>query len=332
MVKPREKSKKTCLVSGGAGFIGSHLCESLLRAGYKVICIDNFLTGSKDNVEHLMENTNFMLINASVIKELPEIIKDENINYIFHLASPASPNKKSPISYMTFPLETMDVNSIGTRRLLRLARKKNAKFLLASTSEVYGDPKIHPQTEDYWGHVNPNGPRSCYDESKRFAEALTMVYKRRFEVDVRIVRIFNTYGPKMDIRDGRAIVNFIVQALKNEPITIYGKGKQTRSFCYVTDLVDGLKKAMFVKESKNKVFNLGNPDEHTIAQLADKIKRATKSKSKLSYEAIPTDDPRKRKPDISKARKVLDFKPKVRFSDGLNKTIVYFEKKLAEAE
>jgi len=332
MSTPREKQVKTCLISGGAGFIGSHLCEDLLKKRYRVICIDNFLTGSKDNVEHLMENDNFMLINADVIKKLPEVVKEEEIDYIFHLASPASPNKKSPISYMNFPLETMDVNSIGTRRLLKLARKKKIKFLLASTSEVYGDPKIHPQTEDYWGNVNPNGPRSCYDESKRFAEALTMVYKRRFGVDVRIVRIFNTYGPRMDIRDGRAIVNFIVQALKNEPMTIYGKGKQTRSFCYVADLVSGLKKAMFTKESKGRVFNLGNPEEFTIAQLAEKIKRATKSKSKFSYEAMPTDDPRKRRPDISKARKFLGFKPKVKFSDGLNKTIAYFEKKLAEVE
>ena len=279
-----------------------------------------------------MENANFMLVNADVIKKLPEAITDEDVDYIFHLASPASPNEKSPISYMNLPLETMDANSVGTRRLLRLAVKKKARFLLASTSEVYGDPKIHPQTEDYWGHVNPNGPRSCYDESKRFAEALTMVYKRKFEVDVRIVRIFNTYGPRMDLKDGRAIVNFIIQALKNEPITMYGKGKQTRSFCYVTDLVEGLRKAMFIKESKGKVFNLGNPDEYTIMQLAGKIKLATKSKSKIVYEDLPPDDPRKRRPDISRAKKILGFRPKVRFSDGLSKTIDYFEKKLAEAE
>jgi len=323
---------KSCLVSGGAGFIGSHLCESLIKGGYKVFCVDNFLTGSKDNVANLMEEEGFLLVNADVVRKLPELLVESEIDYIFHLASPASPNSQSPISYMNLPLETMDVNSLGTRRLLRLARKKQARFLLASTSEIYGDPKQHPQTEDYWGYVNPHGPRSCYDESKRFAEALAMVYKRKFKVDVRIARIFNTYGPRMDMRDGRAIVNFIIQALKGEPMTVHGRGKQTRSFCYVNDMVAGLKKAMFSKEANSRVFNLGNPDEYTIMELAKKIKRVTKSKSKFSYKTMPEDDPAKRKPDISKARKELNWRPKVKLTEGLNKTIKYFEKKLAEKE
>ncbi len=215
-----EKKMKTFLIAGGAGFIGSHLCEKLLKDGYRVFCIDNFSTGSRDNVNYLMENENFLLINADIIKRLPDALLEEKIDYIFHLASPASPNTNSPISYMNLPLETMDVNSIGTRRLLRLAKKKNARFVYASTSEIYGDPKEHPQTEKYWGNVNPRGSRSCYDESKRFGEALTMIYVRKFDADARIARIFNTYGPKMDMRDGRAIVNFTVQALKNEPMTV----------------------------------------------------------------------------------------------------------------
>lgn len=324
------KPIKTGLVAGGAGFIGSHLCKSLVRDGYKVLCVDNFLTGSKNNVLPLIKEGNFLLVNADITKKLPDVLLEEEIDYIFHLASPASPNIKSPISYMNFPLETMDVNSIGTRRLLQLAKRKQARLLFASTSEIYGNPKQHPQTENYWGYVNPNGPRSCYDESKRFGESLTMLYVRESNVDARIARIFNTYGPKMNVRDGRAIVNFIVQALKNEPITIYGRGKQTRSFCYVDDMVAGLKKLMLTKNMKGEVFNLGNPDEYTILELANKIKRATKSKSKLTYENLPPDDPSRRKPDISKAKKKLNWQPKVKFSQGLAKTIAYFEKKLSE--
>lgn len=320
----------TCLVSGGAGFIGSHLCQNLIKDGYKVICLDNFLTGSKENVEELVENSNFLLVNTDVTKKLPELIIDSKIEYIFHLASPASPNETSAISYMNFPLETMDANSIGTRRLLRLAKSKGAKFLFASTSEVYGNPQEHPQTEEYWGYVNPNGIRSCYDESKRFGEALTFVYLRKFNVDARIVRIFNTFGPKMAKGDGRAIVNFIVQALRNEPITIYGKGKQTRSLCYVSDMVKGLKAAMFTNESKGQVFNLGNPEEYTILQLAEKVKKAIGSKSKLVYKDLPEDDPARRKPDISKAKKILNWKPEVSFRRGLKKTIKYFQETLKE--
>ena len=327
-----QSKDKVCLVSGGAGFIGSHLCESLLKDGYKVICVDNFLTGSKDNVENLLENNRFILINADVIKPLPEVILDEQIEYIFHLASPASPSSDSPISYMKLPLETMDVNSIGTRRLLRLTKRKKARLVYASTSEVYGDPNVHPQKEDYWGNVNPNGVRSCYDESKRFGEALCFVYLRKMDVDVRIARIFNTYGPKMDKRDGRAIVNFIVQALKNEPLTVYGKGNQTRSFCYVDDLVKGIKKMMFTEKLSGEVINLGNTDEYTILHLAKRVKKALKSKSKIVYSKLPEDDPSKRKPDIGKAKKLLAWEPKVNFSKGLEKTIGYFKKIINDVE
>jgi len=319
------------LVAGGAGFIGSHLCQSLLKDGYRVICIDNFLTGKKANVAPLLAHPKFLLINTDVSKPLPEALIEEKLDYIFHLASPASPNSLSPLSYMNLPLETMDANSLGTRRLLRLARKHKAKFLFASTSEVYGDPQVHPQPETYWGYVNPIGIRSCYDEAKRFGEALTMVYIRRFKLNARIVRIFNTYGPRMDIKDGRAVANFIVQALTNQPITIYGQGKQTRSFCYVDDLVTGLKKALLTESSKGQVINLGNPEEFTVLDLAKKIKRATGSASPIKIEAmeLPEDDPEKRRPDISRAKKLLGWQPKIKFSQGLEKTIAYFREKLA---
>lgn len=322
------------LVAGGAGFIGSHLCQSLLKDGYRVICLDNFLTGKKANVAPLLEQPKFLLINADVSRPLPQMIIDEKIDYIFHLASPASPNASSPLSYMNLPLETMDANSLGTRRLLRLTRKHKAKFLYASTSEVYGDPKEHPQPETYWGYVNPVGSRSCYDEAKRFGEALTMVYVRRFRLNARIVRIFNTYGPRMDIKDGRAVANFIVQALTNQPLTIYGKGKQTRSFCYVDDLVLGLKKAMFTESTKGQVINLGNPEEFTVLDLANKIKRAAGSASPIKIEAreLPEDDPEKRRPDISRAKKLLNWQPKVKFSQGIKKTIAYFQDKLAHEQ
>lgn len=324
-------SMSTCLVAGGAGFIGSHLSTTLIKEGYKVLCLDNFSTGSKNNITELMTNGNFLLINSDVTKKLPEVVMETKIDYVFHLASPASPNESSPISYMSLPLETMDVNSIGTRRLLRLAKKNQAKFLMASTSEIYGDPSIHPQPETYWGNVNTLGIRSCYDESKRFSEALTMVYVRKFKLDARIVRIFNTYGPNMDLRDGRAIVNFIIQALKNEPITVFGKGQQTRSLCYVTDLVDGFKKAMFGKKTTGEVFNLGNPDELTILNLAKKVKKATASQSEIIFTDLPEDDPTRRKPDISKAKKILNWQPKISLNVGLEKTIKYFQDTLKNA-
>jgi len=327
-----DRQNKTSLVAGGAGFIGSHLCENLVKTGQRVICVDNFITGSKDNVDQLMEESNFMLVNADITKRLPEILLDEKIDYIYHLASPASPSMESPISYMSLPLETMDANSVGTRRLLRLARKKQARFLFASTSEVYGDPdsKHHPQDEEYWGNVNPNGERACYDESKRFGEALTMVYVRKFEVDARIARIFNTYGPQMDLRDGRAVVNFIIQALKEKPITVYGRGKQTRSFCYVDDLVAGLKKIMLAKGAVGEVYNVGNTDEYSMIDLARKIKRMTRSKSKIVYQPLPPDDPSRRKPDLNKIKRQLGWKPKVKFTHGLDKTIKFFEQKLKD--
>ncbi len=322
------------LVAGGAGFIGSHLCQSLLKDDYRVICLDNFLTGKKANVAPLLDHPKFLLINADVSRPLPQVLLDEKVDYIFHLASPASPNALSPLSYMNLPLETMDANSLGTRRLLRLARKHKAKFLFASTSEVYGDPREHPQKESYWGYVNPIGIRSCYDEAKRFGEALTFVYIRRFKINARIVRIFNTYGPRMDIKDGRAVANFIVQALTNEPLTIYGKGKQTRSFCYVDDMVAGLKKAMFTDTAKGQVINLGNPEEFTVLDLAKKIKRAAVSASPIKIEAreLPEDDPEKRRPDISRAKKLLNWQPKIRFSRGLEKTIAYFREKLSHEQ
>ena len=322
------------LVAGGAGFIGSHLCQSLLKDGYRVICVDNFLTGKKANVAPLLSHPKFLLINADISRPLPQVLVDEKVDYISHLASPASPNALSPLSYMNLPLETMDANSLGTRRLLRLARRHKAKFLFASTSEVYGDPREHPQKESYWGYVNPVGIRSCYDEAKRFGEALTMVYIRRFKINARIVRIFNTYGPRMDIKDGRAVANFIVQALRNEQLTIYGKGKQTRSFCYIDDMVLGLKKAMLTDTTKGQVINLGNPDEFTVLNLAKKIKLAAGSASPIKIEAqeLPQDDPEKRRPDISRAKKLLNWQPKIRFSQGLKKTIAYFQNKLSHEQ
>lgn len=322
------------LVAGGAGFLGSHLCQSLLKDGHRVVCLDNFLTGRKTNVEIFLNHPKFLLVNADVSRPLPEVITDTKFDYIFHLASPASPNSQSPLSYMNLPLETMDANSLGTRRLLRLARKHNGKFLFASTSEVYGDPREHPQKESYWGYVNPVGQRSCYDEAKRFGEALTMVYIRRFKLNARVVRIFNTYGPRMDIKDGRAVANFIVQALKNESITVYGKGRQTRSFCYVDDMILGLKKAMFIDATKGQVINLGNPEEFTVLDLAKKIKRAAGSDSPIKIEAqeLPEDDPEKRRPDIGRAKKLLNWQPKVRFSRGVVKTIDYFKDKLANEQ
>lgn len=319
-----DKSKKRILVAGGAGFIGSNLCKNLLDNNYKVICVDNFLTSDKSNIESLLDNSNFKLIEHDVAKPLNDI-EFGKIDFIFHLASPASPNKKSPRSYINFPLETLLANSAGTKNLLDLARKKEARFLYASSSEVYGDPLISPQKEDYFGNVNPNGIRSVYDEGKRFGEAITMAYFREINLDARIVRIFNTYGPFMQKDDGRVVSNFINQAIKNIPLTIYGQGKQTRSFCYVDDMVSGLMLAMFSNETSGQVFNLGNPDEKTILELAELIKKLTKSTSEIVYEDLPLDDPKKRNPNISKAQKILGFSAKVKTEDGLLKTIEYFK-------
>jgi len=310
------KMVKTCLVTGGAGFIGSWLCEDLLSKGYRVICVDNLLTGREANIEHLKGNENFVFIKHDISKPL-EI--NEDVDYIFHLASPAS-----PVDYQNYPVETMLANSLGTLNMLNLAKEKNARFLLASTSEVYGDPEEHPQNEHYWGRVNPTGPRACYDESKRFAEALTMSYYRKHALDVRIARIFNTYGPRMRSDDGRVIPNFILQALRGEPITIYGDGKQTRSFCYIGDMIEALERIMFSEGISGEVFNVGNPEEFAIIEVAEIIKRLANSDSKIVFKELPEDDPRKRRPDISKIREKLSWEPKTGFEDGLRETIKHF--------
>lgn len=310
------------LVAGGAGFIGSHLCLSLLHDGYAVICVDNLVTGSKKNLSELLTNPSFRFIEHDIVKPLLDV---GQIDYIFHLASPASPNGKSPLSYIQLPFETMAANSTGTENLLALAKEKNALFLFASTSEVYGDPEVSPQPETYFGNVNPNGIRSVYDESKRFGEAMTMAYVRTHNTNARIIRIFNTFGPNMQPDDGRVVSNFIVQAIANKPLTIYGDGNQTRSFCYVTDLVDGIKKALFTDNTKGEVFNLGNPDERKVLELATIIKELTGSNSEVVHENLPKDDPKRRRPDISKAKKILNWEPKVSLHDGLTKTIEYFK-------
>jgi len=313
------------LVAGGAGFIGSHLCEKLLKKGYEVFCIDNLLTGNKKNIEKFLKNKKFHFINWDVTQRPLQEIADERFGVIFHLASPASPNPESPLSYLNYPAETLFANSLGTYNLLELANQDKAKFLFASTSEIYGDPQISPQPETYWGNVNPSGIRSCYDEAKRFGESMTMVFVRKFKVDARIVRIFNTFGPRMDKHDGRAIVNFINQAIKNKAITVYGKGQQTRSFCYIDDTVEGLLAAVFKPKTEGEVFNIGNEEEHTILQLAQIIIKLTKSKSKIIFKPLPVDDPSDRCPDISKAKKVLNFKIKTSLKKGLLKTIEYFK-------
>ena len=313
---------KTTLVAGGAGFIGSHLCESLLNQNYKVICVDNFITSDKKNIDRFIGNPNFIFIKEDITKHLQ--LKD-NIDYVFHLASPASPNIKSPRSYMSFPLETLMANSEGTHRLLELSRIKNSKFLFASTSEVYGDPLESPQKENYFGNVNPNGVRSVYDESKRFGEAITMAYFRKFDLDTRIVRIFNTFGPFMQADDGRVVSNFIIQAISGKPLTVYGNGTQTRSFCYVDDMVEGLKLAMFSDNSKGEVINLGNSNEKTVLELAKLIKKLANSSSQIIFENLPQDDPKVRQPDVSKAKKILGWETKVDLEKGLLKTIEYFK-------
>ena len=313
------------IVTGGAGFIGSHICDELLKAGDAVICIDNFITGAPENIQEFLSNPNFKFIEHDLTKQLPAI--EGNIDGIFHFASPASPNKKSPKSYIAFPIETLLVNSVGTYNLLELAKEKNARFVYASTSEVYGDPEISPQVETYFGNVNPNGVRSVYDEGKRFGEAVVMAFVRKYDLDGRILRIFNTYGDKMQKDDGRVVSNFIVQALQNSPITIFGDGTQTRSFCFVSDLVGGILEFMKRDGLKGEVVNLGNPEERTVLALAEIIKKLTNSSSEILFEALPEDDPMKRRPDISKAQKLLDFAPKVSIEEGLTKTIEYFQTK-----
>ena len=311
-----------CLVAGGAGFIGSHLCEVLLDRGNEVFCVDNFITGSRKNIEHFGKNPLFHLIEWDVIKPFDKSLQSiiNSLQSIYHLASPAS-----PIQYQKYPIETLLVNSVGTHNLLDLAKENGAKFLYASSSEIYGNPQQHPQRESYWGNVNPIGVRSCYDEGKRFGEALVMAHIRKYDLDGRISRIFNTYGPRMEKNDGRAISNFINQAIENRPITVYGDGSQTRSFCYVSDLVNGLMILMEEEKARGEIFNLGNPEEHTILDIAKKIKQLTASPSEIKFTDLPEDDPTRRQPDITRAKKILGWQPKVALNDGLNKTIAYFK-------
>ncbi len=309
--------KQVSVVTGGAGFIGSNLCEALLSIGHTVFCVDNLVTGTEKNIEHIKDNPDFTFINWDVINEFPVL---PTIHYIFHLASPASVP-----DYQKYSEETALVNSVGTRNMLKVAKAYKAKFLFTSTSEVYGNPFEHPQKETYWGNVNPNGVRSCYDESKRFGEMMTMLYVRNRGVDGRIVRIFNTYGPNMRKDDGRVISNFINQALEEKPLTVYGDGKQTRSICYVSDLVDGLMKMMFSDKTKGEVINLGNPEEYTMIDLAKKIQKMTGTKSEIVFAPLPQDDPMQRRPDITKAKTVLGWEPKVTADVGLQKTIEYYK-------
>ncbi len=314
---------KKFLIAGGAGFIGSHLSEKLLNRGDSVICVDNYITGSRENISRLLDNPNFILVEQDIINGVPEI--QDELEGIFHLASPASPNQKSERSYIAYSLETLRVNSQGTFNLLNLAKDKNAKFVYASTSEVYGNPSVSPQPETYWGNVNPNGIRSVYDEGKRFGEAMTMAYVRKFGLDARIMRIFNTYGDRMQPDDGRVVSNFIIQALQGKNITVYGDGNQTRSFCYVSDLVEGIEKLMDKEDIKGEVVNLGNPSEYTISELANKITQMIDTSSEIVYEDKPADDPDRRKPDITKAKELLSWEPKIPLEEGLQKTIEYFK-------
>jgi len=307
--------RKRILVTGGAGFLGSNLCERLLKDGHEVICLDNFFTGSKENIVHLMNNPYFEVIRHDVI--MPYFIE---VDEIYNLACPAS-----PVQYQFNAIKTIKTSVMGSINMLGLAKRIKAKVLQASTSEVYGDPEVHPQTEDYWGHVNPIGSRSCYDEGKRCAESLFFNYYRQNNVRIKVLRIFNTYGPKMDPDDGRVISNFIVQALKNKDITIYGEGTQTRSFCYVDDLIDGMILFMNSRDELTGPMNMGNPVEFTIRQLAETVIRLTGSKSRLIYQPLPEDDPLQRKPDISFARKELGWEPQIHLEEGLKKTITYFK-------
>jgi dTDP-glucose 4,6-dehydratase len=300
----------TAVVTGGAGFLGSHLCDSLAGDGYRVICVDNLETGSLHNVEHL-RGDDFIFMNHDITNHLTI---DEPVDLIYHMASPAS-----PIDYLRLPLQTLKVGSHGTHNALGLAKWKRARFLLASTSEVYGDPLIHPQPETYWGNVNPIGPRGVYDEAKRYAEALTMAYHRQQGVDTCIVRIFNTYGPRMRPHDGRAIPTFVRQALANEPLTVFGDGSQTRSFCYVDDLVSGLK--ALAQSGEHLPVNIGNPTEHTLLELAQKIVEVTGATSEIVFEALPVDDPKVRQPDITRARQLLGWEPQVSLEDGLRRML-----------
>ncbi len=310
-----EKKKPVSVITGGAGFLGSHLTDHLLREGHKVIAIDNLITGNLDNIAHVRENPDFSFIEHDVTKyiEVPG-----NIDFIYHFASPAS-----PIDYLELPIQTLKVGALGTHNALGLARAKKARLLLASTSEIYGDPLVHPQPESYWGNVNPIGPRGVYDEAKRFAEAITMAYNRYHGVDTRIVRIFNTYGPRMRPHDGRVVPAFITQALKGEPMTVFGDGKQTRSFCYVSDLINGIYR-LSQSDEVNPV-NIGNPREMSVLEFAEKIRELCKSTSQIIFKPLPVDDPKIRQPNIARAREILSWEPRMDLEDGLGTTIDYFK-------
>ena len=314
------KRKKVIVITGGAGFLGSHLCDRFIADGLKVICVDNLITGNLRNIAHLQKNRDFEFIRHDVSKKLH--IKGR-IDYVLHFASPAS-----PIDYLNYPIPTLKVGSLGAHNTLGLAKLKKARYLIASTSEVYGDPEVHPQKETYWGHVNPVGPRGCYDEAKRFAEAITMAYHRYHKIDTRILRIFNTYGPRMRIQDGRVVPNFIYQALHNKPLTVYGRGKQTRSFCYYSDLVEGVVRLLHSRI--HGPVNIGNPDEFTILEFAQLVIEASDSKSKITYKPLPMDDPKQRKPDITLAKKYLQWKPKIKLHQGLQETIRWFQEHLTD--
>ena len=307
--------KKTCVVTGGGGFLGSHLCERFLKRKWRVVAIDNFLTGNEKNITPLKKNKAFELIRRDVSKP---IRVSGRVDYVLHFASPAS-----PLDYLQFPIQTLKVGALGTHNALGLAKDKKAVFFLASTSEVYGDPLVHPQAEEYWGNVNPVGPRGVYDEAKRFAEALTMAYHRTHKMDTKIVRIFNTYGPRMRLYDGRAIPAFLSQALTGKPLTVFGDGHQTRSLCYINDLVDGVEKLLL--STINEPVNIGNPNEISMMDLAKKIIRMTGSSSRIVNKALPVDDPKVRRPDITKAQKYLSWTPKVDLAEGLEQTVEYFK-------
>ncbi|HEY0073141.1 MAG TPA: UDP-glucuronic acid decarboxylase family protein [Abditibacteriaceae bacterium] len=305
------------VITGGAGFLGSHLIERCLAEGHEVVAVDNLITGSLDNLTHI-NSPKFSFRRQNVSEG---ILIDGAVDFILHFASPAS-----PVDYMEMPIQTLKVGALGTHNALGLARAKGAGLLLASTSEIYGDPHVHPQTEDYWGNVNPIGPRSCYDESKRFAEAIVMAYHRMHNIDTKIVRIFNTYGPRMRIIDGRIVPNFLKQAILGEPLTVYGDGSQTRSFCFATDLVDGIYRLMMSEE--NLPVNIGNPTEFNILEFAEQVKRITNSSSEIVFRPLPQDDPKQRKPDITRARTILGWEPKIQLEEGLQLSIPYFKEKL----
>jgi dTDP-glucose 4,6-dehydratase len=310
----------TCLVTGGSGFLGSHLCDHLIAKGYRVVCVDNLETGNLNNISHIQDGDHFRFIQADITTHY-EV--DEPIHFVYHMASPAS-----PIDYARLPLHTLKVGAYGTHNTLGLAKAKRARFLLASTSEVYGDPEIHPQKETYWGNVNPIGPRGVYDEAKRYAEAMTMAYLRQQGVDTAIVRIFNTFGPRMRPHDGRAIPTFLRQALSEKPVTVFGDGSQTRSFCYVDDLCRGL--ILLMESGVHEPVNLGNPNEMTLLEMAKTVIELTESRSEIIFEALPVDDPKVRQPDISRAKDLLGWEPEIDLREGLTKTIEHYSRTLAE--